>query len=145
MESSPIPTIRRGDRAIGALLLMTSIAGFLTLLLHAIEPRELAQVPVTDQGVDWNKPLYDGIYPLKVMSTGRYIHSHGEQIYVNKEGQRIAFDRPSVESFGSVRISSPPPTAWEQLRIMLGRCGYQSGIGAALRCWGFAPGYGNAR
>jgi hypothetical protein len=34
---------------------------------------ELSQVPEDDQGIDFDNPAGDGVYPLKELSTGEHI------------------------------------------------------------------------
>jgi hypothetical protein len=50
---------------------------------------ELSQVPEDDQGIDWDNPVQDGVYPLKEMSSGEAITEDGAPVYVDENGNRV--------------------------------------------------------
>jgi hypothetical protein len=50
---------------------------------------ELSQVPEDDQGIDFDHPVADGVYPLIEMSTGAPITENGEPVYVDGDGNRV--------------------------------------------------------
>ena len=50
---------------------------------------ELSQVPEDDQGIDFDNPVQDGVYPLKEMSTGEHITENGELVCVDGDGNRV--------------------------------------------------------
>jgi hypothetical protein len=51
---------------------------------------ELSQVPEDDQGIDFDNPAGDGVYPLKEMSTGDHITEDGQPVYVDENGNRVS-------------------------------------------------------
>ncbi len=51
---------------------------------------ELSQVPEDDQGIDFDNPVRDGVYPLKEMSTGEPISEDGAAVYVDGDGNRVS-------------------------------------------------------
>jgi hypothetical protein len=51
---------------------------------------ELTQVPEDDQGIDFDNPVGDGVYPLEEMSTGEHITEAGEPVYVDENGNRVS-------------------------------------------------------
>jgi hypothetical protein len=52
---------------------------------------ELSQVPEEDRAVDFDKPTPDRTYPLKEMSTGRFITENGALVYVDENGEPASF------------------------------------------------------
>jgi hypothetical protein len=51
---------------------------------------ELTDVPEDDQGIDFDHPVSDGVYPLIEMSSGQPITEGGEPVYVDGDGNRVS-------------------------------------------------------
>jgi hypothetical protein len=49
---------------------------------------ELSQVPEDDQGIDFDNPVGEGVYPLKELSSGEHITEDGAPVYVDENGNR---------------------------------------------------------
>jgi hypothetical protein len=67
--------------------------GWVAASLVVAKPAPLSQVPVVDQGIDFEHPVQPGVYPLREISTGQQITDRGRPVYVDDSGSLIDPDR----------------------------------------------------
>jgi Bacterial SH3 domain len=63
--------------------------GWIAASLVVVKPAPLSQVPVVDQGIDFQHPVQPGVYPLREISTGQQITDRGRPVYVDDSGSLI--------------------------------------------------------
>jgi len=65
---------------------------------------ELRFVPETDQGIGFNEPVDEDVYPLIELSSGKHIAEGGRPVYVNGQGERVFLTLKPAE--GAVLVVS---------------------------------------
>jgi hypothetical protein len=50
---------------------------------------EMRDVSEDDQGIDFDNPVGEGVYPLKEMSSGEHITEDGQPVHVDGDGNRV--------------------------------------------------------
>src|SRR3954471_11646800 len=63
--------------------------GWVAESLVVVKPAPLSQVPIVDQGIDFQNPVQPGVYPLREISTGQQITDRGRPVYVDDSGSLV--------------------------------------------------------
>jgi len=63
--------------------------GWVASSLVVVKPATLREVPVVDQGIDFQNPVQPGVYPLREISTGQQITDRGRPVYVDDSGSLV--------------------------------------------------------
>jgi hypothetical protein len=78
-------------------------------LLRPAGPVPLQQVARGDQGIDFERPLAPGAYPLVQLSTGRPLAQLGEPVYVDEAGVPVPATRRAPAPAPPVMVPTATP------------------------------------